>query len=93
MRTDRSYRKALSHEVAMTELLAISGSQLDPRVVDALVRVVTPAAEAAAAREAALTAVAAPKPLAQTGGRAAPAATAVSGVTAAPAVTAGSLAS
>ena len=40
MRTDRSYRRALSHEVAMAELLAASGTQLDPHVVEALVAVI-----------------------------------------------------
>ncbi len=39
MRTDRSYRRALSYEVAMAELLASAGTQLDPAVVDALVAV------------------------------------------------------
>ena len=36
MRTDRSYRKRLSFEVAETEMRAIAGGQLDPRVVQAL---------------------------------------------------------
>jgi putative nucleotidyltransferase with HDIG domain len=40
MRTDRSYRRALSYEAAFAELVSCSGTQLDPRVVDALVRVV-----------------------------------------------------
>jgi putative nucleotidyltransferase with HDIG domain len=48
MRTDRSYRRALSHEVALAELRAGSGSQFDPRVVDALLAVVQPQADAAA---------------------------------------------
>jgi len=39
MRTDRSYRKALSQDVAMAELHKNSGSQLDPEVVGALLRV------------------------------------------------------
>ncbi len=43
MRTDRSYRRALAPEVAVAELLSCSGSQFDPRVVDALIRVVDPA--------------------------------------------------
>ena len=30
MRTDRAYRKALSHEVALAELTANSGTQFDP---------------------------------------------------------------
>ncbi len=33
MRTDRSYRKALTHEVALAELLANAGHQFDPRIV------------------------------------------------------------
>jgi putative nucleotidyltransferase with HDIG domain len=40
MRTDRSYRKALSFEVAMAELHANSGTQFDPAVVAALAAVV-----------------------------------------------------
>jgi putative nucleotidyltransferase with HDIG domain len=40
MRTDRAYRKALSHDVAVAELLSNSGSQFDPLVVDVLLRVV-----------------------------------------------------
>ncbi|HET7047172.1 MAG TPA: HD-GYP domain-containing protein [Solirubrobacteraceae bacterium] len=42
MRTDRAYRKALSHEVALAELTANSGTQFDPTVVDALLRVIEP---------------------------------------------------
>ena len=41
MRTDRSYRAALPHSVAVEELRANAGSQFDPRVVDALLAVVT----------------------------------------------------
>ena len=37
MRTDRAYRKALSHEAAMAELRAASGSQLDPAIVAVLI--------------------------------------------------------
>jgi HD-GYP domain-containing protein (c-di-GMP phosphodiesterase class II) len=51
MRTDRSYRKALPHDVALAELCASSGSQLDPRVVEALVDLVTPTREATAAAD------------------------------------------
>jgi putative nucleotidyltransferase with HDIG domain len=43
MRTDRAYRKALSHEVALTELMANVGTQFDPSVVDALLEVIEPA--------------------------------------------------
>ncbi|HEY1509583.1 MAG TPA: HD-GYP domain-containing protein [Solirubrobacteraceae bacterium] len=49
MRTDRSYRKALSHEVSLAELSANSGTQFDPTVVDALVRVIEPAGRTAVA--------------------------------------------
>jgi putative nucleotidyltransferase with HDIG domain len=40
MRTDRSYRRALPYEAALAELISCSGTQFDPRVVEALVRVV-----------------------------------------------------
>jgi putative nucleotidyltransferase with HDIG domain len=40
MRTDRSYRRALSYDAALAELQVGSGTQFDPRVVEALVRVV-----------------------------------------------------
>jgi putative nucleotidyltransferase with HDIG domain len=49
MRTDRPYRQALSHEVAVAELISVSGSQLDPGIVDALLQTVAPAASADAA--------------------------------------------
>jgi HD-GYP domain-containing protein (c-di-GMP phosphodiesterase class II) len=39
MTTDRSYRKALSHEAAVAELIAHRGTQFDPAVVDAVVAV------------------------------------------------------
>jgi HD-GYP domain-containing protein (c-di-GMP phosphodiesterase class II) len=41
MTTDRSYRRALSREVAIEELRAHSGTQFDPAVVDALIWVLT----------------------------------------------------
>lgn len=41
MTSDRPYRKALPIEVALAELHANRGTQFDPRVVDALVAVVT----------------------------------------------------
>lgn len=41
MTSDRAYRRALSQEVALTELRANSGTQFDPRVVEALETVVT----------------------------------------------------
>jgi hypothetical protein len=40
MTTTRSYRKAMSTEVAITELQACAGTQFDPRVVEELVDVV-----------------------------------------------------
>jgi putative nucleotidyltransferase with HDIG domain len=45
MRTDRSYRKALTHEVARAELLANAAHQFDPRVVDAFLALVEGSAE------------------------------------------------
>jgi HD-GYP domain-containing protein (c-di-GMP phosphodiesterase class II) len=41
MTTDRSYRQALSKEAAAVELRRGSGTQFDPRVVDALVAVLS----------------------------------------------------
>jgi putative nucleotidyltransferase with HDIG domain len=41
MTTTRAYRAAMTHDAALSELIAVSGSQLDPRVVDALVGLVT----------------------------------------------------
>ena len=40
MRTDRPYRRALSHEVAVQELLENAGEQFDPAIVEALLDVV-----------------------------------------------------
>jgi putative nucleotidyltransferase with HDIG domain len=40
MRTDRAYRKALPYDVALAELVANSGSQFDPRVIEALIPVI-----------------------------------------------------
>ena len=40
MRTNRSYRRALSREVALTELRPVAGTLLDPAVVEALCAVV-----------------------------------------------------
>jgi HD-GYP domain-containing protein (c-di-GMP phosphodiesterase class II) len=40
MTTDRSYRKALTLEAAMAELKRVAGTQFDPRVVEAVLRVV-----------------------------------------------------
>jgi HD-GYP domain-containing protein (c-di-GMP phosphodiesterase class II) len=51
MRTDRSYRKALSHEVAIAELVANSGSQFDPRVLEAFLPIVERRYREASARK------------------------------------------
>ena len=45
MRTDRAYRPALSHDVALAELRSNNGTQFDPRVVDALLAIVAPATQ------------------------------------------------
>jgi putative nucleotidyltransferase with HDIG domain len=45
MRTDRSYRQRLPFEKAEAEMLAIAGTQLDPRVVAALLIAVEPERE------------------------------------------------
>jgi HD-GYP domain-containing protein (c-di-GMP phosphodiesterase class II) len=39
MTTDRPYRSALTHDAAIAELVRCAGTQFDPRVVDAIVRV------------------------------------------------------
>ena len=49
MRTDRPYRNALSHEVAVAELLSNAGGQFDPHVVETFVRLVAPAEQPEAA--------------------------------------------
>ena len=46
MRTNRSYRRALSHEVALTELNASAGTQLDPAIVKAVAEIVRQEASA-----------------------------------------------
>src|SRR4029079_1498045 len=38
MTSDRAYRRALPHEVAVAEIERCSGTQFDPEVADALVR-------------------------------------------------------
>ena len=40
MTSDRPYRKAMSEKSALGELRRCSGSQFDPRVVEALVRLI-----------------------------------------------------
>ena len=49
MTTDRPYRGALTTEAAIIELRACSGSQFDPRVVDALIAVLKAGGETEAA--------------------------------------------
>ena len=41
MRTDRVYRSALPEEDAIAEMQAVSGTQLDPEIADALLQIVT----------------------------------------------------
>jgi HD-GYP domain-containing protein (c-di-GMP phosphodiesterase class II) len=58
MTTDRSYRRAMSHEDALDELRRCAGVQFDPRVIEALVEVADvarpkPALDAASAAQAA----------------------------------------
>jgi putative nucleotidyltransferase with HDIG domain len=40
MRTDRSYRRRLPYDLAVTEMRAVAGSQLDPAIVSVLLKVV-----------------------------------------------------
>ena len=40
MTSDRAYRKALSHEVAIQELIRCAGSQFDPELVDVFLMVI-----------------------------------------------------
>jgi putative nucleotidyltransferase with HDIG domain len=40
MRTDRSYRRALPHNVALAELVSNAGRQFDPQVVQVLIKIV-----------------------------------------------------
>ena len=40
MRTDRPYRKALAYDVTVAELRSVSGTQLDPTLVEALLEIV-----------------------------------------------------
>ncbi|MEA2214796.1 MAG: hypothetical protein QOK19_357, partial [Solirubrobacteraceae bacterium] len=47
MTTNRPYRKAMSREAAVAELLANAGSQFEPRIVDALIRVLDETEEVA----------------------------------------------
>jgi HD-GYP domain-containing protein (c-di-GMP phosphodiesterase class II) len=49
MRTDRPYRRAMSHEVAIAEMLRNIGTQFDPRVAEALLSAVADEPDQAAA--------------------------------------------
>ncbi len=51
MRTDRSYRQALPYATAVSELLENNGTQFDPRVVSALLRVIEEAGDTRRADE------------------------------------------
>jgi len=42
MRTDRPYRRALSYEVAVAELVSNAGKQFDPHVVETFLALVAP---------------------------------------------------
>ncbi len=55
MRTDRSYRKALPYEVARAELLANSGSQFDPQIIEIFLTLVDEASTTTPPANAALT--------------------------------------
>jgi putative nucleotidyltransferase with HDIG domain len=46
MRTDRPYRKALSHDMAVAELVANAGGQFDPDVVETFLELVAPTEQA-----------------------------------------------
>ena len=46
MRTDRPYRAALAHKLAAAEMRSVSGTQLDPAVVEGLLSIVAPDAPA-----------------------------------------------
>jgi len=63
MRTDRPYRNALSHDVAVAALVADAGGQFDPQVVETFVRVVAPADQPDAPPAGAAPTVLAPAPL------------------------------
>ena len=52
MRTDRPYRSALAHDIAVAELSSNAGTQLDPGIVAALVEIVAPEAPAPQTAEA-----------------------------------------
>jgi HD-GYP domain-containing protein (c-di-GMP phosphodiesterase class II) len=49
MRTDRAYRTALAHDVALAELASNAGRQFDPGIVDTLMKIVGPVGEQEAA--------------------------------------------
>jgi len=52
MRTDRSYRKALPYATALTQMRANTGSQFDPEVVKAMLKIVAPEGQPADIRPA-----------------------------------------
>lgn len=56
MTSDRSYRQAMSEEVALAELRACAGTQFDPEVVDAFLQLKAPGDRGLVARSSAFTA-------------------------------------
>jgi HD-GYP domain-containing protein (c-di-GMP phosphodiesterase class II) len=48
MRSDRPYRKALSREAAVTEMRRCAGTQFDPKIVEAFLKIEFDTAAAAA---------------------------------------------
>jgi HD-GYP domain-containing protein (c-di-GMP phosphodiesterase class II) len=71
MTTDRPYRAAMTTEAAIAELKANTGTQFDPRIVSALVKVVEQGAPAMLAATEGVRAVLASAPVAQSAGAAA----------------------
>jgi HD-GYP domain-containing protein (c-di-GMP phosphodiesterase class II) len=70
MTTDRPYRAAMNHEAALAELNANTGTQFDPKVVTALVRVAEQGVPVAVTTSDAVRAVLAGAPVAQSAGAA-----------------------
>jgi HD-GYP domain-containing protein (c-di-GMP phosphodiesterase class II) len=71
MTTDRPYRSAMPHEAAIAELRANTGTQFDPKIVSALVKVVEHGAPSAVTTSDGVRAVLAGAPLPQSAGAAA----------------------
>ena len=71
MTTDRPYRQAMSREAAVAELVANTGAQFDPKIVDALTTVVEHGEPAAVTSIEGVRAVLAGAPIPQSAGAAA----------------------